>query len=91
MRYVGATKGFITMPFVFEGILIGVIASVAAYFIQYYMYSYLDKLITEDYTNIISVVPFNTVNGWVALGFLGVGVLAGVIGSVISLTKYLKA
>ena len=91
MRYVGATKGFITMPFVFEGILIGVIASAAAYFIQYYMYSYLDKLITEDYTNIISVVPFNTVNGWVALGFLGVGVLAGVIGSVISLTKYLKA
>ena len=91
MRYVGATKWFITLPFVFEGILIGLIASGLAYLIQYYMYSYLSKQIEEGYSSILSIVPFNTVNGWVILGFLAVGVFAGVVGSVISLTKYLKA
>lgn len=90
MRYVGATKAFITMPFVFEGILIGLIASGLAYLIQWYVYSYIDKLITQDY-GLISVVAYSDVNTYVILGFLAVGLFTGIVGSVISLSKYLKA
>ena len=90
MRYVGATKWFITLPFVFEGILIGLIASGVAYLIEWYMYSYIYKQVIQDYS-IITIVPFSQVDGLVALGFVAVGVVAGIVGSVISLSKYLKA
>ncbi len=90
MRYVGATKAFITLPFVFEGILIGIIASGVAYLIQWYVYSYIDKLITQDY-GLISIVGFSELNTYVILGFLAVGVFTGIVGSMISLSKYLKA
>lgn len=90
MRYVGATKAFITMPFVFEGVLIGLISSGIAYLIQWYCYSYISKLITQDY-GLISVVSFSGLDTYVILGFLAVGVFTGIVGSVISLSKYLKA
>lgn len=90
MRYVGATKGFITLPFVFEGILIGLIASGVAYLIQWYTYTYVKNLIVKDY-KILTVVPFSQVDGKVFIGFVAVGIFAGIVGSVISLSKYLKA
>lgn len=90
MRYVGATKAFITLPFIFEGILIGLIASGIAYVIQWYLYSYITKLITQDYA-LITVASFDGLNTYVILGFLAVGIFTGIVGSVISLSKYLKA
>ena len=74
----------------FEGILIGLIASGVAYLIEWYMYSYIYKQVIQDYS-IITIVPFSQVDGLVALGFVAVGVVAGIVGSVISLSKYLKA
>ena len=90
MRYVGATKWFITLPFVFEGMLIGLLASGVAYLIEWYMYTYVKKMVESDST-ILSIVPFAQVDGAVILGFLAVGLFAGIVGSVISLSKYLKA
>jgi len=89
MRYVGATKWFITLPFVFEGVLIGLIASGLAYLIEWYAYSYVTKIISQE--SMITMIPFAQVNGSVAIAFLAVGVFAGIVGSVISLSKYLKA
>jgi len=39
----------------------------------------------------ISIVPFDTLQMPLLIGFLGVGVVAGIVGSSISLGKYLKA
>ena len=89
MRYVGATKWFITLPFVFEGMLIGLIASGVAYLVELYMYNYVATVVEEE--GIISVVSFAQVDGLVILGFLAVGLFAGIVGSAISLRKYLKA
>ena len=90
MRYVGATKAFIAIPFIFEGILIGVISSGIAYFVEWYVYSYATKSIVSNYS-LITVVPFSSINGTLFISFLIVGVFAGIVGSVISLGKYLKA
>ncbi len=90
MRYVGATKWFITLPFVFEGMLIGLIASGVAYLVELYTYTYLGRIITQD-NRYLTVVPFEQVDGAVILGFLAVGLFAGIVGSAISLRKYLKA
>lgn len=90
MRYVGATNSFIATPFVFEGVLIGVIASIVAYIVQYYAYMYIHKVVMADF-GFISVIEFGDVGVLVALGFAALGILTGIIGSVISLRKYLKA
>ena len=90
MRYVGATGWFITMPFILEGIIIGLSASTAAYFIERYFYFYVEKMVMSD-LQMITMVPFEAVQMPLLYGFLGVGVLAGIVGSSISLGKYLKA
>jgi cell division transport system permease protein len=90
MRYVGATGFFITMPFLLEGIIIGLFASGAAYLAEWYFYLYIEKMVVTEW-QMISIVPFDTLQMPMLVGFLGVGVVAGIVGSSISLGKYLKA
>ena len=89
MRYVGATGWFITLPFLFEGIIIGVVASTAAYFVEMYFYHYIEGMVMSD-LQMITIVSFSSIQIPLLCGFIGVGVLAGIIGSSISLGKYLK-
>ena len=89
MRYIGATKDFITIPFIIEGIIIGALSSVIAFFLEKLMYTSIYNFMTEGY-NMIKVKPFSDIMIWVLLGFIAIGVFTGVVGSVISLRKYLK-
>lgn len=89
MRYVGATNWFIILPFVFEGIIIGLMASIMAYFFQFYMYVYVQGMMLETF-QMISVIMWNEINLRVLIGFIAVGVTTGIIGSSVSLRKYLS-
>ncbi len=91
MRYVGATNWFIMLPFIFEGVIIGLIASVIAYFVQYYIYIYVQSMILDSSFNIISIYMFDSIKTYVAVGFLAIGILTGIMGSSFSLRKYMKA
>lgn len=88
MSYVGATHFFITVPFVFEGLVIGVFASLAAFFLQQGLYAYIANLVMQ--TQIITVVPFAQYRVGVLFAFLGVGIVTGVLGSCVSLRRYMK-
>ena len=90
MRYVGATGWFITLPFIFEGIIIGVFSSVVAFFAEWYIYSYIETMVLTD-LQMISILTFQEIKNTVLFGFMGLGVVAGIIGSFISLSKYLKS
>ena len=90
MRYVGATNWFIMFPFVLEGIIIGIISSGLAFVAQYYIYSYVQKIIISDY-GMISIIPFTDLQIYFAVIFAAIGVITGVIGSSISLRKNLRA
>lgn len=90
MRYVGATGWFITLPFIFEGIIIGLVASASAYVLEMYFYHYIETMVMTD-LQMITIAAFSTVQLPLLVGFLAVGVLAGVLGSSISLGKYLRA
>ena len=90
MRYVGATGWFITLPFIFEGIIIGLVASVLAYFVESFAYSYIEKTVLSG-LEMLKLIPFGQISLSVFLQFLAVGILTGVIGSCISLGKYLKS
>ncbi len=89
MRYVGATGWFISLPFILEGIIIGLLASVFAYFIEWYVYSYIETMVKTD-LSMLSIIGFSEVGNTVLFGFLAIGVVTGIIGSSISLGKYLN-
>ncbi len=92
MKSVGATNTFIRLPFVIEGMLLGIISGFLAFFAVWGVYS----LSATTITSMISVfgsaeiVPFISFAGPLLLGFLGIGVFTGVFGGVTSIGKYLK-
>ncbi len=89
MRMVGATRGFIRFPFFVEGALIGLVGGLLAFFVQWIVYSALAKGIT---INLISVpiAPFAEVQFKVLAVFILGGLLAGSLGSVLTIRRFLK-
>ncbi|HIX92651.1 MAG TPA: permease-like cell division protein FtsX [Firmicutes bacterium] len=90
MRYIGATEWFVILPFIFEGIIIGIISSLLAYLIEGYMYSYVVSMIDENF-KMVTILDFASIRTEVVLAFIAIGVVTGIIGSTISTRKYLKA
>lgn len=90
MRYVGATNRFITLPFIFEGIIIGVIASLLAFGIETYIYNYVAGS-SMAALSVVEIVGYEKVFLPLLGGFVVVGMVTGIIGSVASLRKYLKS
>ncbi len=89
MRYIGATKFYITMPFVVESIIISLVASAIGYGVQWYIYTFLVEKIAIEY-NIISIVPFSQMNNLFLIIFFGAGLFIGVFGGSITIRKYMK-
>ena len=89
MSYIGATKTFVTAPFIIDGITIGLIAGGLAYLIEWYMYSYIYTSVQSD-IQFVTLMPFAQVDMCVLAGFLGLGVITGIIGSCITLRKHMK-
>ncbi len=89
MRYVGATNAFITAPFIMEGLFMGLVAAIGAFFTEWLVYSRVADFIKDQY-KMFTVVPFSKCVPVMILAFLGIGLFAGIAGSLISLSKYLK-
>ena len=93
MRYIGATKRYITMPFIFEGALTGISSACIGYLLQYYLYSSVFKMV-EDSAKIrkfIVVPSFSDMNIYYVPVFFISGLLIGILGSAFAIRKYLKA
>jgi cell division transport system permease protein len=92
MRVVGATKRFIRWPFVIEGFLLGLTGAVAAFFLQWSLYSSLSRRVTEGLKNIafVQMAPFDEILPGVLLVFLLVGFLVGMGGSLLTIRRFMK-
>ena len=89
MKAVGATNAFVRIPFVVEGMLIGVISAGIAEGLLYFCYRVATETIvtTLGTTDIVSYGDM----AWVLLAvFLGIGIFAGVFGSIFMISKYLR-
>ena len=88
MKFVGATNGFIRWPFVVEGMFIGLAAGVLGIVLQWYVYT---GLFSKIFTVLnVTQMSISNMMPYLSAGYLATGVAIGVLGSLISLHKYLK-
>ncbi len=95
MKQVGATDSFVRFPFLIEGAAIGIIASIFAFSLTMLIYETLYTMLTKNPSAFLrslflTMVPFKRVSFLIGFGYLMFGTLAGSIGSLISIRKYLK-
>jgi len=89
MKAVGATDAFIRIPFIVEGVLIGLISAVIAEGVVYFCYRVATETIISS-LDANQVIPFADA-AFMLLGvFAAIGVFAGIFGSAIMIGKYLK-
>lgn len=89
MKAVGATNSFIRLPFVVEGITIGIISAAISTGILYFCYRVAMEAIGNA-LGMINTIQFIDVLPLIIAIFLAIGVLSGIVGSVIMISKYLK-
>lgn len=94
MKFVGATNGFIRMPFFVEGMTVGIVSGLVATGIVLGGYTALiqrAKLYFSGWEDAVQevVLPVATVWPWVLGGFCVFGLLLGGIGTITSMRKHL--
>lgn len=89
MKSVGATDWFIRLPFLVEGMIIGIISGVTSFGLIWYVYQTAAKAIKATFST-MGILSFGDLWWIVLLAFVGAGILAGAGGSLISISKYLK-
>lgn len=90
MKYVGASNGFIRWPFLFEGMVIGFLGSGFASLILWEGYKTVVSEMAAAGLVFIPMIPLWPFMGYTALIILAAGIVIGVMGSAISLRKYMK-
>ena len=91
MKMCGATNGFVRWPFVFEGLIIGLAGALAAFFLQWGIYTLIGRAIAgSDTIQLITVLPFTQLAGRVMAIFAGTGFVIGVGGSLLAIRRFLQ-
>ena len=95
MKYVGATNGFIRLPFIVEGISLGIFSGALSYGIIYFAYDYIVKWVSSQTATwfgqmISELVPFAEISQYLLIGFVGGGAFIGLFGCVAFIGKHLK-
>lgn len=91
MKLVGATNSFIRWPFFIEGALLGLIGSIIPVIILLYGYWELVAVTQLEFSLLmISMKPFDEIMFSATLLLLGLGVVIGIWGTLISVRKHLR-
>jgi Cell division protein len=91
MKMVGANNIFIRFPFVVEGLVLGMMGSVIAFFAQWGIYALVaERVMTSIAGELLTMIPFQSVMYIVLAVYLGIGILVGAFGSNIAIRNYLK-
>ena len=91
MKMVGATNGFIRLPFVVEGFTLGMVGAALAFGLEWLMYNaLLDRIALVDTLKLFStLVPFEELLLPMIATFAGAGMFVGIVGSWTSIRKFL--
>ena len=90
MKMVGATNGFIRLPFVVEGFTLGMMGAALAFGIEWGMYDAMVARIAKvDTLQLFSFVPFQQLLIPMIVIFCFAGFFVGIVGSWTSIRKFL--
>ncbi len=91
MKMVGATNMFIRLPFIIEGLFLGVTGAIIAFFAEWGLYTFVTENVLSGFVaGIVQVIPFESLMYPVLGAFIGVGVVVGTFGGVNAIRNYLK-
>ena len=90
MKMVGATNGFIRLPYVVEGFTLGMLGAAVAFGVEWVMYdTLLARLKEVDTLQLFSFVPFEQLLWPMVATFAAAGLFVGVVGSWTSIRKFM--
>ena len=95
MKFVGATNGFIRLPFLVEGTAIGLISAALAFGLVSGAYLGVLEAVSRSGTGLLSnlyftLLSYRSVWAPLLIGFVGSGAVLGGFGSAASVRKHLK-
>ena len=90
MKMVGATNGFIRLPFVVEGFTLGMLGAILAFGLEWVMYdSLVEKVAGVDSLQLFKFVPFQELLIPMVVVFAAAGMFVGFVGSWTSIRKFM--
>lgn len=91
MKMCGATNAFIRWPFIVEGMILGLVGALVAFFLQWGVYELVERaVIQSNGLSLLVVLPFLSLAPQFLLVFIAAGLLIGVVGSVLAIRKFLQ-
>ncbi len=90
MKMVGATNGFIRLPFIVEGFTLGMMGAALAFGLEWVVYDGLvSKVSSMDSLQLLNFVPFDTLLIPMIITFGAAGMFVGIVGSWTSIRKFM--
>ena len=90
MKMVGATNGFIRLPFVVEGFSLGMLGAILAFGLEWVGYdAMLVKISSVDALQLFNLVPFQELLLPMVATFAAAGMFVGIVGSWTSIRKFM--
>ena len=91
MKSVGATNGFVRMPFIVEGMILGIVAGVISLGLVAAFYGFAVNQFKDLITSLgLQAVNFADYSLAMLGAFVAIGILTGVGGSIITMSRYLN-
>ena len=91
MKMVGATNGFIRLPFVVEGFTLGMMGAILAFGLEWVGYDALiQKIAAVDALQLFNFVPFQELLIPMVIVFAAAGMFVGIVGSWTSIRKFMN-
>lgn len=88
MKSVGATDWFVRIPFIIEGVVLGIISGIISSTIIAFFYE--GMIVAVQYIIPFSEIQYSDVAVKMSLSFILMGMFVGALGAAISITRYLK-
>ena len=93
MRYIGATNKFIKKPFVIEGAIMGIVSALISFMLISIAYVVIYARIPKvgSSLGVFGFIPYTSLWWMILVIYIVLGLFIGILGSSISIKKYLKA
>ncbi|MCD8211734.1 MAG: permease-like cell division protein FtsX [Oscillospiraceae bacterium] len=91
MKIVGATNRFIRWPFIVEGMILGAVGAIIAFFLEWGIYTLIvDAIDRGGLMSVVQMLSFSQLWAPILIAFGAFGLLIGALGSAFAVTKYLR-